>query len=222
MFSKLKFWKPTESVAAIHAKAKGRDTSPAEGVSRPTSALKDFIQCITRKENPCVLDIGPVVGSNIEFFMNYGIKIYMEDFLAAYAQPGYSVFEDGKLKTNEDEFFRDNFKYAPEFFDGLICWDILSFLDPRFAKVFVEKVSPKLKSNAFVLVFFHTQQKGLVPVYKYRVAGDSILDYVPLGSEKPIQKVYQTRDVNQLFVDFESQKFYLLKHQILEVVLKKK
>jgi hypothetical protein len=37
-----------------------------------------------------------------------------------------------------------------------------------------------------------------------------------------VRKAYQTRDVTQLFSGYQSQKFYLLKHNMLEVMLKKR
>ena len=48
------------------------------------------------------------------------------------------------------------------------------------------------------------------------------MEYIPLDRMMEIKKVYQTRDVTQLFTEFNSQKFYLLKHQVLEVLLRKR
>src|SRR5262245_56537638 len=130
-----KFWKRDDSPASSPSRAPG--AKPARAVSVPahaayqTSILKDFIAAVTRKQNPVVLDLGPVIGSNIEFFLNLGIKVYMEDFLAAYSNPKYSMLVDDKKTLNEQQFFTENFSYANDFFDGLICWDFLSYLEPK-------------------------------------------------------------------------------------------
>ena len=90
-----KFWKRNDP--EIVSAPTAQSAKPARAASVPahaayqTSILKDFIAAITRKENPVVLDLGPVIGSNIEFFLNLGIKVYMEDFLAAYSNPKYSI-----------------------------------------------------------------------------------------------------------------------------------
>jgi hypothetical protein len=219
-----KFWKRTDSETS--SASAGQSAKPARApahTSYQTSILKDFIAAVTRKENPVVLDLGPVIGSNIEFFLNLGIKVYMEDFLAAYSNPKYSILVDDKMTLNEQQFFSENFDYADQFFDGLICWDFLSYLEPKFARVFVERISAKMKPDSLVLGFFRTQKTvGPAPLHKYRISSESFLEYIPLDRMMEIKKVYQTRDVTQLFTEFNSQKFYLLKHQVLEVLLRKR
>ncbi|MSO22114.1 MAG: hypothetical protein EXQ58_02430 [Acidobacteria bacterium] len=222
-----KFWKRNDSATSSASTA--QSSKPARAASAPahasyqTSILKDFIATVTRKENPVVLDLGPVIGSNIEFFLNLGIKVYMEDFLAAYSDPKYSILADDKMTLNEQQFFSENFDYANDFFDGLICWDFLSYLEPKFARNFVERITAKMKPDSLVLGFFRTQKSaGPAPLHKYRISGESFLEYIPLDRTLEIKKVYQTRDVTQLFTEFNSQRFYLLKHHVLEVLLRKR
>jgi len=202
-----KFWKRNDSETS--STSAGQSAKPARApahASYQTSILKDFIAAVTRKENPVVLDLGPVIGSNIEFFLNLGIKVYMEDFLAAYSNPKYSILVDDKMTLNEQQFFSENFDYADQFFDGLICWDFLSYLEPKFARVFVERLSAKMKPDSLVLGFFRTQKTaGPAPLHKYRISSESFLEYIPLDRMMEIKKVYQTRDVTQLFTEFNSE-----------------
>jgi len=221
-----KFWKRADSNALAAGAAtsvkSARAPTPAYAAYQ-TRILKDFITAVTRKENPVVLDLGPVIGSNIEFFLNLGIKVYMEDFLAAYSNPKYSVLVDDKMTLDEQQFFVENFDYATDFFDGLICWDFLSYLDPKFARIFVDRISAKMKPDSLMLGFFRTQKTtGPQPLHKYRISSDAFLEYIPLDRKMEVKKVYQTRDVTQLFAGYHSQKFYLLKHQMLEVLLRKR
>jgi len=222
-----KFWKRNDSETSTASTAQSakpaRSTSVPAHAAYQTSILKDFLATITRKENPVVLDLGPVIGSNIEFFLNLGIKVYMEDFLAAYSNPKYSTLVYDKTTLNEQQFFGENFDYANDFFDGLICWDFLSYLEPKFARVFVERISAKMKPDSLVLGFFRTQKSAVpTPLHKYRISSESFLEYIPVEQTMEVKKVYQTRDVTQLFTEFDSQKFYLLKHQVLEVLLRKR
>jgi len=222
-----KFWKRSDSQtsgSSISREAKpARAASASAHAAYQTSILKDFVTALTRKENPVVLDLGPVIGSNIEFFLNLGIKVCMEDFLAAYSNPKYSTLVDDKITLNEEQFLSENFNYANESLDGLICWDFLSYLDPKFARIFVDRITAKMKPDSLVLGFFRTQKSAApVPLYKYRISSESFLEYIPVDRAMEIKKVYQTRDVTQLFTEFHSQKFYLLKHQVLEVLLRKR
>jgi len=223
-----RFWKkqgpgvvsaPSNSVSS----AKTAPLPSAVYPTHPTSILKDFIAAMSKKTNPVVLDIGPVIGSNIEFFLNLGIKIYVEDFLSAYMNPKYTLTTDGKATLDEGKFFLENFDYADGFFDGLLAWDLLSYLEPRFAKTFAERISAKMKPESLVLGFFPTH-KSVEPasLHKYRILNDALLEYIPQEQKLEIKKAYQTRDVTQLFLEYETQRCYLLKHNLLEVMLKKR
>ena len=218
-----KFWKRqnTFEPGLIAAQALSPSAAVAHA-SHPTIILKDFISAMNKKLDPVVLDIGPVVSSNIDFFLNLGIKLYMEEFLAAYMNPKYSTPVENKVTFDDQKFFAENFHYADEFFDGLICWDVLSYLEPKFAKTFAQRISAKMKPDSFVLGFFHTQ-KGQSPVslHKFRILSESQFEYIPMGRTLEVKKGYQTREVSQLFGGYESQRFCLLKHNMLEVLLRK-
>jgi hypothetical protein len=221
--SGLNLWKKGPPTTAREVGGAGTSAVPAsEHPVFPTSILKDFVESITRKDHPVVLDIGPVIGSNVEFFFSAGIKIHMEDFLAAYLKPDYWVAVEGQIVLAEDRFFAENFNYPPGYFDGLVCWDLLNFMEPRFARLFVDRIAAAMKSGGLVMALFHSVKPiEASPLCKYRLVTEGKLEYIPLDVSLEVKRVYQTRDINQLFSGFQSLKFYLLKHNILEVLLKK-
>ena len=48
-----------------------------------TKALRKFLGALTARESPVLLDLGPVVGSNVSFFgEQLGCKIFVEDIFA--------------------------------------------------------------------------------------------------------------------------------------------
>src|SRR6266699_677983 len=48
-----------------------------------TKALRKFLSCLTSRESPVLLDLGPVVGSNVSFFgEQLNCKILVEDLYA--------------------------------------------------------------------------------------------------------------------------------------------
>ncbi|HMB78850.1 MAG TPA: hypothetical protein VKI43_02235, partial [Vicinamibacterales bacterium] len=64
-----------------------RPVGPASGpVDDPvfaTKALHKFLQTLTSRELPVLLDLGPVVGSNVSYFgEQLGCKIFVEDIFA--------------------------------------------------------------------------------------------------------------------------------------------
>ena len=206
----------------------GAEKSPEKGAhpshpTHPTQVMKDFIKGISAMPAPKILDIGPVVGSNLEFFLSHGIKVYMEDFVTAYLNPKYSLAVDGKITLNEPSFFGENFNYDVNSLDGLICWDYFCYIDPRFAGVYVQKISSMLKSGGLAMAFFHNHRlTGPGVIHKYRIHNETLLEYIPTEIKTEFKKAFQIRDVSQLFVGFQSQRSYLLKHNVIEILLRKK
>ena len=80
--SRYSFWKRSDSHPKVAERTGSKPFSSPRHPTFPTKVIKDFIDAIAKKPDPIVLDVGSVIGSNIEYFLNFGIKIYMEDLLA--------------------------------------------------------------------------------------------------------------------------------------------
>src|SRR5437868_10784704 len=60
-----------------------RQSAAAADLVFSTKALRKFLSCLTSRESPSLLDLGPVVGSNVSFFgEQLGCKIFVEDIFA--------------------------------------------------------------------------------------------------------------------------------------------
>ena len=75
-----------------------------------------------------LLDLGPVVGSNVSFFgEQLGCKILVEDIFSDL---------DRHIRTQKIDalpaFLTSRFTHASGPVDGILCWDIFDYLDrPR-------------------------------------------------------------------------------------------
>jgi len=177
---------------------------------------------LSRKDRPVILDLGALIGSNVEYFFNLGVKVHVEDLVGSYQNHRYWNLVEGQMLFDEPRFLEENLMYPASTFDGVIVWDLLNFIEPKFARSFVQRITLMTKLGGGVLAFVHTQNpQGPTPINKYRLVDDSSLEYIPSEASLEFKKTYQTRDITQLFVDYPGMKFHLLKHNILEVLLKK-
>src|SRR6476646_10380925 len=86
----------------------------------PTKALNKFLQTLTARELPVLLDLGPGVGSNGSFFgEQLGCKIFVEDIFADLDRH----VREGKL-DQLPEFLKKRFPQADGEVDGILCWDL--------------------------------------------------------------------------------------------------
>ncbi|MXZ35170.1 MAG: hypothetical protein F4Z21_07955 [Acidobacteria bacterium] len=191
-------------------------------VSMQADVLKEFLRAIGRKKRAVLLDIGVPTGANVEFFFGREVKLYVEDLLDAYSKPEYSTSFNDQRAQVVSKFFRENFKYPVDFFDGLICWDLLSYLDPEFASLFVARVSAMMKSKSLIFALFQTRPSGgSKRIHQYRIVTEANLERTPTDRAMSIRKLYQNRDVTQLFDGFETRRFLLMKQNLLAVIMQK-
>src|SRR3982751_2287635 len=93
--------------------------------SYPTKALHKFLSSLQAAENPLLLDLGPVVGSNVTFFgEQLGCRMRVEDV----AKDIDRHVKDGTIEQLPD-FFAKRFPQAAGTVDGILCWDVLDYLD---------------------------------------------------------------------------------------------
>ncbi len=61
----------------------GADAADADAVVVPSRVLAPFLAGLAARQRPVLLDLGPVVGSNVTFFgEEVGCKIFVEDLSA--------------------------------------------------------------------------------------------------------------------------------------------
>src|SRR5207248_5678733 len=96
---------------------------PPAPVAEPvfaTKALRKFLTTLTSRESPVLLDLGPVVGSNVSFFgEQLGCKIFVEDIFAD--------LDRHVRQGTVDElpaFLKQRFPQQSESVDGILCWDL--------------------------------------------------------------------------------------------------
>src|SRR5262249_52253879 len=117
-----------------------------------TKALRKFLTCLTSRESPVLLDLGPVVGSNVSFFgEQLGCKIFVEDIFADLDRHVRS----GKLEVFPD-FLKTRFSEESGTVDGILCWDLIDYLDRPAAHVLGEQITRMLRPEGALLGFFGT------------------------------------------------------------------
>src|SRR5918993_146405 len=90
------------------------------GVVLPTKALPKFLATLSSRDQPVLLDLGPVVGDNVTFFgEQLGCKIFVEDV----AKDLERHIREGKLDALA-EFFKTRFPQVDNSFDGILGWDV--------------------------------------------------------------------------------------------------
>ena len=162
-----------------------------------------------------LLDLGPVVGSNLEFFgERLGCKILIEDLFADLdrypQQPDAPPFA---------EYLETRLKHAPDTVDGVLCWNLFDFLDLRSAQALGRVLTKLVRRDGSVLAFFSTIAQE-TRFAKFFIVDEDTIKQKPYSAVRK-QKAYQNRDVIRLFEGMKVAESFLLKTNIREFLFRK-
>jgi hypothetical protein len=183
----------------------------------PTKALQKFLASLQGSENPLLLDLGPVVGSNVTFFGEHlGCRIRVEDVAA-------DIDRHVKAGTLDQlpEFFTKRFTQPPGSVDGILSWDLLDFLDRPAAQALATSLSALLKPDGCLLGFFSTADTNAAVYTKYVVVDETNLKYRTYPAARPRQRSLLNGDIIKLFKDLRVTDSFLMKSKVREMLLRK-
>lgn len=193
----------------------GGETLPAV----PTKALSKFLAGLRTREQPMLLDLGPVVGHNVTFFGEHlGCKISIEDVAADIERHA----REGKLDVLP-AFFATRFRQADETFDGILCWDIFDYLDKKAGHALAVQLARMLKADGVLLAIFNASEPkpGPATYTKNIVVDATTLKQRPYPATRGRLRPILNRDIIRMFEPLRVTEQFLLKTNIREVLFRK-
>ena len=186
----------------------------------PTKALNRFLTTLGSREQPQLLDLGPVVGANLTFFgEQLGCKILVEDVFTDVERH----VREGKLEALP-AFFETRFPQAAASVDGILCWDVFDYLDKAAARPLAAQLSRVLRPDGVLLAFFGASEPkaGEPAVYTKHVVVDSTtLRHRTYPAARGRQRPVQNRDIQRLFEPLTITEQFLLKTNVREVLFRR-
>jgi hypothetical protein len=191
-------------------------TNAAEA-SFPTKALHKFLNSLQASEGPLLLDLGPVVGTNVTFFgEQLGCRLRVEDV----AKDIDRHTKEGTLDQLPD-YFTKRFTQPAGTVDGILCWDVLDYLDKPAAQALATSLSTLLRPDGCLLGFFSTAEQR-EPLYtKYVVVDESNLRYRTYPATRPRQRSLLNGDIIKLFKELRVTDSFLMKSKVREMLFRK-
>ena len=178
-----------------------------------TKALGKFLACLSDRQNLTLLDLGPVIGSNVEFFgERLNCKLFIEDL--------YADLE--RLEREETVEWQPYFheRFQAHSVDGVLCWDIFDHLESQAAAPLARELSRVLKPGGALLGFFSTAS-GTAPYIRFVLESEATLRHQPYGPIRPKHRALLSRDIFRMFDGLSLLDSFLLKSHMREVLFRK-
>lgn len=183
----------------------------------PTKALQKFLVSLQSSDNPLLLDLGPVVGSNVTFFgEQLGCRLRVEDI----AKDIDRHVKDGTV-DQLPEFFAKRFPQDPGTVDGILCWDVLDYLDRPAAQALATSLATLLRPDGCLLGFFSTADQRDAVYTKYVVVDEANLKYRTYPAARARQRSLLNGDIIKLFKDLRVTDSFLMKSKVREMLFRK-
>jgi hypothetical protein len=182
-----------------------------------TKALRKFLTQLTSRESPVLLDLGPVVGSNVSFFgEQLGCKILVEDI---YADLDRHV-RNGKVE-DLPAFLAKRFSQGDGAVDGVLCWDIIDYMDKASAHSLADQLTRVLRPDGALLSFFGTASPRDTRYTKYIIVDEVNLKHRSYAAARGRQAILVNRDIIRLFSGLRVSDSFLLHNNLREILFRK-
>lgn len=180
-----------------------------EKISRKSNGLREFFGHLEGRHGLHVLDLGPASQSSVSLLTGLGHRVYQED-----------IYADFSGQAPPGALLDHCLNYRANLFDAVLCWDLFDVLpDPAVATPLAARLCEITRSNAALLLFFHTAEPSTpVTAYRTQIGAFDTLDLYARG-EYRLQRPYNNRNIENLFRDFHGLKFFLAKDGLREVLV---
>lgn len=189
----------------------------AEEPVLPTMALPKFISALSSCANPGLVDLGPVVGSNITFFgERLACKIFVEDLFLELSRRE----RRGGL-AELPAFIEEQFANREASVDGVLCWDLFDHLDRPSAQALAAQIVQTVRPGGIVFGFFGTTERPRTHFTKYVIVEEGKLRHRVYPAPEGQTRVFLSRDILRMFEGLEVVEQFLLKSKTREILFRK-
>jgi len=203
--------------------------APLNEATRVSNGLKELLWNLDGLGRGTLLDLGSAWQTTLSFFIEKGFRVTADDLLREWKQfldqEEKSLREASKLQDvsadrtpagRATRFLVSNLQYPAASFDAVLLWDLLDYLEPQMATKTVACVTELLRPGGVVFAMFHSKKpEGF---QRYRVADSNTLQVIASPVLCPAQRVYQNREIQDLFARYRTTKSFIARDQLRETL----
>jgi hypothetical protein len=191
---------------------------PADaGAIHRSKTLKPFMQAVADSPSPVVVDLGPVVGSNVTFLGTHlSCKIYPEDLYADFDQP----FRRGE-GDNLTPVLAAKLRQAPGSVDGILAWDVFDYLGRVEAAELAARLAAILRPGGVMMALFTAEPRDEAASRRYVIVDPDHLRHRRAPGARWSRRVWPLRDIQVLLAPLEVVQSHLLAHHQREMLLRR-
>ncbi len=162
------------------------------------------------------LDMGPALGSNIEFLSAWALSVQVGDFYETLTQAG-----PPSDRTLEKALAALTSHGADRGYHVVLAWDLLNYLDRRQLVRTARHLGDVTRPGGFVFAIVYYSREMPAEPLRYRIVDRDTLTYGRSSATRPAPR-YPQAAIEQAFADFGLERAYLLKSGSMEFLFARK
>jgi protein-L-isoaspartate O-methyltransferase len=181
-------------------------------------AFPKFLAALAGREHLTVIDVGPAVGSNVDFLAERAAcKIYVEDLYA-------ELERHARAGTRADlaTVLAARLRQPDASVDAVLCWDLFDFLEKAAAQAVARDLVRVLRPGGALLGFFANAAGEQTHYTKFVIADQTHFRHRTTPATPVPRQVLQNRDIIRLFDGLLVSDSYLLLTHTREIVFRKR
>jgi hypothetical protein len=194
------------------------DASEKSGTLVASRALPKFLAALSGRDPVTMIDVGPVVGSNVDFFAaRSACKLYVEDLFS-------EIERHARAGTREKlvDVLPPRIRQEDASVDAVLCWDIFDFLDKITAAAFARELVRVLRPGGALFGLFANAAGEQRHYTRFVIADDTHFRHWPLPATPVARQVLPNRDIIRLFEGLLVSDSFLLLTHTREIVFRKR
>ena len=206
-------------------------SAPASANARVSNGLKEFLWLITDSGQGKILDLGAVFQSTVMFFIEKGFRLSTEDLLRSWKE--FLLAEEENLRSAKaggegarvsqgmlaEKFLETALQYPEDNFHGVLAWDLFDYLDAELLPRVMERIFTLMRPGGAVLASFHSRAPERF--HRYKIIDSQNIELVPAPTLAVHARVFQNREILDIFGKFRSSKTFVGRDQVREALFLK-
>ncbi len=201
------------SALGLKSKEEPIEDSPLEPEVSASLALKVLYDQLRHQRKYHVLDLGPALGANVDFFSQFSCKVYIEDFYRTLTSFDY-LSED---KLSYQAVFEYLLPYKKNTrFDIILGWDLFNYLERDELQSLILHLGHFCHKGTLLFALISTSKYVPEKTTTFQIMDHDHLLYQTNSTVLRPCPRYQQTDLNQLIPHFRVSNSFLLRNGFKE------
>ncbi|MFZ0427170.1 MAG: hypothetical protein WAO20_03565 [Acidobacteriota bacterium] len=185
------------------------EEAPESSVQK-SLALNTLFHQVKEGQKYTILDLGPPVGENVEFFSRYSCKLVIEDLFETVTSFDFLSPEDG---FSYEKVFSYLLPYQKTCrFDFILAWDVLNYLDRDAFRNLMVHLGKFSRRGTLMFSLISTNRHMPETPHRFKIVDQESLMYVNQSTVVRDCPRYESTDLSHLMPNFRVANSFVLRN----------